>query len=99
MRAIGAFHGLWWPGILVWVTLMALLGLTWGLAYVPMGVFNTVVSMGIGTLKALLVALFFMHLKESGPVLRLAACAGLVWLAVLFAFTFADYLSRGWGPG
>ena len=99
MRAIAAFQGLWRPGLLVWAALMALLALTWGLAYVPMGAFNTVASMGIGALKALLVATFFMHLKEAPPILRLAACAGLVWLAILFAFTFSDYLSRGWGLG
>jgi hypothetical protein len=27
---------------------------------------------------------------------RLVAFAGLFWLAILFALTFADYLTRGW---
>ncbi len=98
MSATTGRESLWWPGIAVWAALNALLLLTWGLAYVPMGALNAWASMGIAALKALLVAVFFMHLNKGGALLRLASIAGLAWLAILFALTFADYRTRDWNP-
>lgn len=79
---------------IVWLALMALLALTCGSAFVPMGPWNTVANFGIAALKALLVAAFFMHLLEGRPVHRLVACAAFFVLAVLFALTSADYGTR-----
>ena len=98
MSATTRCESLWWPGIAVWAALNALLLLTWGLAYVPMGALNTWASMGIAVVKALLVAVFFMHLNKGGALLRLASIVGLAWLAILFALTFADYRTRDWNP-
>jgi cytochrome c oxidase subunit 4 len=46
--------------------------------------------------KALLVVLFFMHLVYARRVVGLVAAAAFFWLAILFSFTLADYLSRDW---
>ncbi len=49
-------------------------------------------------MKALLVALFFMHLSSAGALLRLAAVAALLWLALLFGLSWTDYGTRGTSP-
>ena len=52
----------------------------------------------IGLVKASLVVLFFMHLIHSPRLSWLIVFLALVWLLLLFALTFADYLSRGMVP-
>lgn len=79
---------------LTWLALMVLLALTTASAYLPMGVWNTVANMAISCAKALLIALFFMHLGRAGALLRLAAAAGLVFLALLFGLSWSDYATR-----
>lgn len=78
--------------------LMLLLALTWSIGYVDLGPFNLVVALTISIAKALLVALFFMHLKSSDRLLRLAAAAGVVWLLIMLALTLCDYFTRGSVP-
>ncbi|MFL6597161.1 MAG: cytochrome C oxidase subunit IV family protein [Chthoniobacterales bacterium] len=82
---------------LYWKTcaaLMALLALTWSIGYVNLGLFNVVVALAISIIKALLVALFFMHIKGSSRLLHLAATAGIIWLLILFSLTLGDYFTR-----
>ena len=64
------------------------------LAYVPMGWFTPTAGIAIAFIKASLVILLFMELAKSKPLIRLAASAGVVFLAALFALTLADVLSR-----
>jgi cytochrome c oxidase subunit 4 len=75
---------------LVWVALLALLALTLGSAYLKMGWLNTAVNLGIAAAKALLVMLFFMHLRSGQAVLRIVAGAGFLWLALLIGLAFSD---------
>src|SRR4051812_18504515 len=84
----------WKSTLPVWAGLMVLLVATLALAYVPMGKFNTVSAVGIAVLKALLVALFFMHLRRPDPLLRLTGAATLIWLFFMFSLTLADILVR-----
>ena len=44
--------------------------------------------------KAGLVVFLFMELAKSKPLIRLAAVAGVVFLAALFTLTLADVLTR-----
>jgi cytochrome c oxidase subunit 4 len=85
---------LWRRNGLIWAALMALLGLTLALAYVPMGVLTTVGGLLIAVVKAGLVVALFMELASSRPLIRLVALAGVIFLSVLFALTFADLLPR-----
>ena len=48
---------------LVGTALLVLLGLTVGAAYIPLGPFNTVTAMSIAVAKAIIIALYFMHLR------------------------------------
>jgi cytochrome c oxidase subunit 4 len=77
-----------------WVALLALLALTYGSAYIPLGVFNTWLNFAIATAKALLVAWVFMHLGRSPALVRVFAGTGFVWLLFLAALSAADYLTR-----
>jgi cytochrome c oxidase subunit 4 len=78
----------------VWLALLALLAVTVGSAYVPMGIWNGVANLVIAAIKAALVALFFMHLRSGQPVLRLVAAAGFFTLALLVGLSLADYATR-----
>ena len=80
--------------VLVWATLMLLLALTLGSAYIPMGVLNVTVNVGVALAKALLVIIFFMHLRHGSALLRVFASVGFLWLLVLLVLSLSDYLSR-----
>lgn len=79
----------------VWVALLALLALTWGLAEINLGPFNNVAALGISALKTLLVVLFFMHVRHEPKLTWVFVCAGLIWLLIMVDLTLSDYLTRG----
>jgi cytochrome c oxidase subunit 4 len=78
-----------------WIALLVLLALTAGSAFIPMGRLNLTVNLAIALAKALLVALFFMHLRDGTPMVRITALVGLLWLAMLALLSLPDYLARG----
>jgi len=80
---------------LTWVALMVFLALTLGSSYIPMGAWNSPTNIAISCAKALLIAVFFMHLRHAGALLRIAALTALIWLALLFGLSGSDYLTRG----
>jgi cytochrome c oxidase subunit 4 len=84
----------WWSNLLVWVILLVLLVASLAIAYVPLGVWNLPVGIAIAGMKSLLVALVFMELTKGAALIRLAAAAGFIFLAVMFAMMFCDLLSR-----
>lgn len=87
----------WYPPralVVSWVSLIALLGLTVLIAYQSLGTFNTVIALGIATLKALLIAAVFMELRERGGLMLAFAGAGFFWLAVMLWLAFSDYSTR-----
>ncbi len=84
--------------VLIFTLLILLTALTSAAAFVDLGPFNTVVALVIAMVKATLVALFFMHLKWSSHLARLAAIAALFWLAILMALSLSDYLTRNSPP-
>jgi cytochrome c oxidase subunit 4 len=83
--------------IVVWIALMALMALTAGLSRIDLGEWSTVVALAIAVIKALLVILFFMHVRyESQKIAWVVVIAGFFWLGILLALTMTDYLSRGY---
>jgi cytochrome c oxidase subunit 4 len=56
---------------------------------------NDVVALTIAVTKALLVLIFFMHLRYSTRLTVLTAMAGFFWLAILLVLTLNDYFTRG----
>lgn len=82
--------------IVVWAALMALMILTAGLSRIDLGEWSTLVALAIAAIKALLVVLFFMHVRyESQKMAWVFVVAGFFWLGILLALTMTDYLSRG----
>ena len=73
--------------------------LTVGAAEVDLGALNNVVMLAIACTKALLVILFFMHVKWATRLTWVVAASGFVWLLILFGITMTDYLTRGWVEG
>jgi cytochrome c oxidase subunit 4 len=57
---------------------------------------NTIVAMTIAITKATFVVLYFMHVRYSKRLVWVVIGAALFWMAILFAFTLADYYSRSW---
>jgi cytochrome c oxidase subunit IV len=82
------------PLLLCWLGLLALLGLTVTLAYQPLGSFNTVVALAIAGIKATLVAVIFMELRERNALTIIFAGAGVFWLAIMFWLVLGDYTTR-----
>jgi cytochrome c oxidase subunit 4 len=82
----------------IFLALIVLTGLTTGVAYIDLGVANTVVALAIAVVKMLLVVLFFMHVKYSPGLTRLVIIAGFFWLAIMVALTLSDELTRHWTP-
>jgi cytochrome c oxidase subunit 4 len=83
----------------VFAALIALTVTTVAVSKIELGEYNFVVAMTIAVIKALLVVLFFMHVKQSSAMTKLFVVAGFFWMAILFAFTLGDYFSRTWVPG
>ena len=82
--------------VFIFLGLIALTVLTTAVSFVNLGAFNVVVALGIATCKMLLVALFFMHVKHSSSLTKLVLVGALLWLAIMIAFTLADFHTRGW---
>ena len=55
---------------------------------------NTLVALGMALTKMSVVMLFFMHVYWSPRLIWLCAVASFFWLAIMFAFTMSDYLTR-----
>jgi cytochrome c oxidase subunit IV len=86
-------YAIWRKNGLVWLALLILLGLTFGAAHLPLGVFNVVVGLAIAGIKVTLVIVVFMGLGRSAPLIRLAAAAGVFWLTILFVLTMTDVIA------
>jgi cytochrome c oxidase subunit 4 len=84
--------------VTVFVSLIGLTLLTTGVAFINLGAFNTIVALAIAFCKMMLVILFFMHLRHSGGLVRIALVAGFFWLALLIGLTMSDYRTRTWTP-
>jgi cytochrome c oxidase subunit IV len=78
--------------------LLLLLAASAGSAYLPLGLWNSIANLSIATLKALLVAVFFMHLRDSSALVRLTAGVALFMLAILFGLSATDYRTRADDP-
>jgi len=82
----------------VFTSLMLLTALTVWAAFQDLGPFNLVVALGIATLKATLVVLYFMHVRYNPKLIWLVIGLAVAWFGVFLVVTLSDYLSRGWIP-
>jgi len=81
----------------IWIALLGLTGITAAVAFVDLGPFNVVLALVIATFKALLVVLFFMHVKYASERLtKIVIVSAIFWLFLLLALSMADYATRLW---
>jgi cytochrome c oxidase subunit 4 len=81
----------------IWLALLVGTGLTVAAALVDMGPFNPIVALAIATTKAILVVLFFMHVKYAHEKLtKLVIVAAIFFFLILLALSMADYTTRLW---
>ncbi|WP_158752425.1 cytochrome C oxidase subunit IV family protein [Acidobacterium sp. S8] len=82
---------------LIFGALLIFTALTVGASYLELGIFNPIVAIAIAVTKAVLVILFFMHIKYSSRLTKLTVAAGFFTFLVLITMTMTDYISRAWG--
>ena len=81
----------------VWAALLVGTFITYKAAFIELGRFNAGVALIIATVKALLVALFFMHLKgASEKLLKMVVISTVFFLFLLLVLSMADYGTRAW---
>ena len=78
----------------VLAALIVLTGVTTGVAFLDLGYFNPLIALAIAGAKALLVVLYFMHLRYSNSLIWVFAGAGLFWFFILLTLTMSDVLTR-----
>lgn len=52
------------------------------------------IALIIAFTKAILIVLFFMHIKYGSKITAAFAASAFVWLGIMFVLSFSDYLSR-----
>jgi cytochrome c oxidase subunit 4 len=77
------------------LALLVATAVTTAVARVDLGGFSVVVALGIASVKMVLVALFFMHIRHSTKLTRLVVLGGLLWLGILLVLTMTDFATRG----
>ena len=80
----------------VLAALLVLTGITVTASYIDFGspAVNVVVALAIASIKASLVALYFMHLRYDKPLLSIIFVSGLFFLGLLLMLTMVDVGSR-----
>ena len=82
----------------VCAVLLVLAGSSVAVAHIDLRGWNTLIALLVAAIQAVLIGQYLMHLRWSPPVIRLAAMAGIIWLAILLVGTLDDILTRGWLP-
>jgi cytochrome c oxidase subunit 4 len=78
----------------VYIALLLSTGVTVLVSYVNLGMMNVVVALLIASVKASLVALFFMHLKSEDRLVWGFALVPIVFLAIIIFGTLVDTMLR-----
>ena len=88
---------------LIFGALMALTIITVLAAQVtyPNEAIGTIIALAIAVTKAVLVVLYFMHVRYSPRLTWVVIASGFLWLAIMILLTLSDYLTRTWSslPG
>ena len=90
------------PRSLYYVIFLALMVgtvLTVVVAKFDLGPLNNIVMLTVACAKALLVILYFMHVRWSSRLTWVVAASGFFWLLIMFGITMSDYMTRGWVAG
>jgi cytochrome c oxidase subunit 4 len=80
--------------VAVWLSLLALTGITITVANMHLGRFSTLTALLIASIKASLVLWFFMHLKYERKLFQFMFLVPIATLTVIIALTFLDIWYR-----
>lgn len=80
--------------VVVWAALIFLTGVTVGVSYINLRNSAILMAVMIATLKALLVLLYFMHLRFGQPLLVKMIISATIIYGVFFGLTMVDYWYR-----
>jgi cytochrome c oxidase subunit 4 len=83
--------------IMVFAALLVGTAITVAAAYIDLGILNPVVALAIACTKAVIVILFFMHVKYQSNLVKMTVGAGFFTFLALITMTLTDYMSRAWG--
>lgn len=83
----------------VFAALLVLTVVTVGVSYIDLGILNVAVALIVASVKASLVALYFMHLKYEDRLVWTFALVPLFFLFLVIVGTLLDNLLRGGPPG
>jgi cytochrome c oxidase subunit 4 len=78
----------------IFAALMVLTAITIFVSGINLGPFNTIVALAIAVSKAILVVLYFMHVRYSSKLTQVVVAGGVFWLVIMIVLVMADYLSR-----
>ena len=78
----------------VFLALLLFTGITVWVAFQDLGMMNNVVALGIATIKASLVLLYFMHVRHSPSLTKIAIAGGIAFFVILIVFTLSDTVTR-----
>lgn len=78
----------------VLIALLILTIITVWVAQFDFGQMNTVIAMAVASVKAVLVASFFMHLKYDSRVNLVILVSGVFFLVVMYVFCWLDIATR-----
>jgi len=81
-------------GIAVFAALLLLTVVTVLVSYVDLGLWNAIVALLVASVKASLVALFFMHLKGESRLVWGFALVPIFFLALILIGTLTDTMLR-----
>lgn len=80
--------------VAVWGALIVLTAVTVGISYIDLGLWNASVALSVASLKAVLVALYFMHLRHEIKLVLGFAIFPLLILGLIIAGTLTDTMYR-----
>jgi len=76
------------------ILLLILTAITVGASYIQFGSANVAIALTIATIKAIFVALFFMHLRHDKAINGVIAIAGFIFLGIFLMFDLLDFDAR-----
>ena len=82
----------------VFALLMALLVAAVWAGHYAGGTVGTVLGFAIGIAKAILIIMYFMHVRYGTRLTWIFSGAAFLWLALLLSMTMNDYFARGVSP-
>ena len=80
--------------IKVWLCLLVLTAVTVWVASMELGALSTLTAIFIASVKAVLVLMFFMHLKHEPPLFIITTLVAVMTLTVIILMTFSDVWFR-----